>query len=429
MENQHKTSGVPENTDVFSASLANVIHVEGGKEIIIGQAWKAAPNLLVTCGHVVEPFLKSTSELQIRFPSSGNRYPIREVRMHPNFSRGADLLVIFDMAIILVDLSGVEREAQPLPISFEKNLRNFQPLSAIRYPAHLGQYSSASSPAPLAQLGRMLGELRRDDKFHILHDLALSPGDSGAPIFDDTSVVAMHCGDTASLPGLNLPTTSIRLGLWVDALKDLGVEENLKLQKVTGSSKGTSPLVTYVLSAVVLFLISAGVLAKPLIDSWAIVNPPILPLTVEFNKPLNDYAEEEPLQITFHPRSDAYIYLFETDGNKVMLLYPIPGTEAWVKAGQLRTVDHMGVYPMAVGKDPSKFHWVLLNSDDSLFNELDRQKGNSNIGLLKVEADQLLEKIERMKKKNPGGILHLEMDGPVATKPKATAEQNISSGP
>lgn len=427
MENQHKTRGVPENPDVFSASLANIIRLEGEKETIIGQAWKAAPNLLVTCGHVVEPYLKSTSELQIRFPSSGNRYPVREIRTHPNFARGADQLVIFDMAIILVDLSGVEREAHALPISFDKPLRNFQPLSAIRYPAHLGQYSSVSAPAPLAQLGRMLGELRRDDKYHILHDLALSPGDSGAPIFDDTSVVAMHCGDTASLPGLNLPTTSIRLALWVDALRDLGVEENLKLAKVKEPRKGTSPLVAYVLSAVVLFLISGAVLAKPLVDSWSVVSPQILPLTVEFNKPMNEYAEEDPLQITFHPRSDTYVYLFETGDNKVKMLYPIPGTEAWVKAGQLRTVDHMGSYPMAVGKDPSKFHWVLLNSDDSQFNELDRQKGNSNIGLLKIETDQLLEKIERIRRKAPGGILHLEMDGPVATKPKAPAETTISS--
>ncbi len=127
MENQHKTSGVPENPDVFSAALANVIRLDGDKETIIGQAWKAAPNLLVTCGHVVEPFMDSAKSLQIKFPSSGNRYAVREVRLHPSFGRQADQLVTFDAAIMLVDLSGPEREARALPITFGKELKNFQP--------------------------------------------------------------------------------------------------------------------------------------------------------------------------------------------------------------------------------------------------------------------------------------------------------------
>ncbi len=429
MENQHKTSGVPENPDVFSAALANVIRLDGDKETIIGQAWKAAPNLLVTCGHVVEPFASSTKSLQIKFPSSGNRYAVREVRLHPSFGRQPDQLVTFDAGILLVDLAGPEREAPALPITYGKELRNFQPLSAIRYPVHLGQYSS--TPAPLAQLGRMLGELRRNDNYHILHDLALSAGDSGSPIFDDTSVVAMHCGDTASLPGLNLPTTSIRLALWVDALKELGVEENLKLVRPKAAKIGASPLLAFFLSAVIAFLISGGLLAKPMLDSWTVTQPPIMPVTVSFNKPRTEYFDGEPLIMQFRTRSDCFVHLFEIDGSKVTLVYPMAGNQVVAKPGETVTIKTIGDRPIGVNKVPSKFLWVvLLNSRDQLLEDSDRREGkqgNENIGLLNISTDELMDRIDRIAKEDPQRILHVLMDGPVATKPAPAPEPKSSA--
>lgn len=426
MENQHKTSGVPENPDVFSAALANVIKLDGDKETIIGQAWKASPNLLVTCGHVVEPFVSSASTLQIKFPASGNRYAVREVRLHPSFARQADQLVTFDSAILLVDLSGPEREAPALPITYGKELKNFQPLSAVRYPVHLGQYSS--TPAPLAQLGRMLGELRRNDNFHILHDLALAPGDSGSPIFDDTSVVGLHCGDTASLPGLNLPTTSIRLALWVDALKELGVEENLKLVKPKTTKLVASPALAFCLSTLIVFLLASGLLAKPLVDSWSVNQPAILPLTVTFNKPRTEYYEGESLIMQFRPRSDCFVHLFELDGNKVTLIYPMAGGQAWRIANSTETIDKIGANPIGVGKEASKFLWVLLlKSEDRLLEDSDRKAGNENIGLLSITTDELMDRIDRIAKENPKNILHVAMDGPVATKPAPPAESKSGS--
>ncbi len=426
MENQHKTSGVPENPDVFSAALANVIRLDGDKETIIGQAWKAAPNLLVTCGHVVEPFLASTKSLQIKFPASGNRYAVREVRLHPSFGRQPDQLVTFDAAILLLDLSGPEREVSPLPITYGKELKNFQPLSAVRYPVHLGQYTS--TPSPLAQLGRMLGELRRSDNYHILHDLALAAGDSGSPIFDDTSVVAMHCGDTASLPGLNLPTTSIRLALWIDALKELGVEENLKLVKPK-SAKSASPALALCLSAVIVFLVASSLLAKPLVDSWTIKQPQLMPLTVSFNKPRTEYFDREPLIIQFRTHSDCFVHLFEIDGNKVTLLYPMAGDQIVSKPGETVTIKTIGDSPIGVGKEPSKFLWVLLlNSKDVLLEDSDRKQGNDNIGLLNISTDELMDRIDRISKEDPQKILHVAMDGPVATKPAPVPEPKSSAG-
>jgi len=110
-----------------------------------------------------------------------------------------------------------------MPITFGRRVGSNQAAWTVRFPAHIGNLSAA--PNPLIQKGLILGPLRKFDEFHLLHDLALAPGDSGAPILHGNRVVALHCGDTASLPGLNLPTTSIRLALWIDALRELNIKE------------------------------------------------------------------------------------------------------------------------------------------------------------------------------------------------------------
>jgi Trypsin-like peptidase domain len=212
-----------ETPEIFAAALAHVMKIEGSEEKILGQCWLAGPGHLITCGHVVEPYLSHPEGLTVRFPDSGNRYSINSIKLHPSFVRQADQLVKFDAAILHANLLSPERDAAPMPIAYGRPLRSNEPIWTVRFPVHLGTLSAA--PSPLAQEGSLLGPLRKFDDFHLLHDLALAPGDSGAPILEGNIVVGMHCGDTASLPGLNLPTTSIRLALWVDALRELGIAE------------------------------------------------------------------------------------------------------------------------------------------------------------------------------------------------------------
>ena len=232
------TSKEAESADQFSGSLGHVLKTENGKTAVIGQAWMAQPGTLVTCGHVVEPFLKQASMLIVKFPASGNEYKIDSIKIHPSFVRQQDELINFDAAVLSLRLKEPELSAPPLPIKFDVSLRNQQTLLAVRYPAHLGSLSSSSDA--LSQTGHFLGHLRKHDNFHLLHDLALAPGDSGAPILNEGGVVAIHCGDTASLPGLNLPTTSIRLALWIDALRELGLSETAPV--VTAQERRLSPL-------------------------------------------------------------------------------------------------------------------------------------------------------------------------------------------
>jgi len=216
-----------ETPEIFAAALAHVLKIEGSDEKILGQCWLAGPGHLITCAHVVEPYLANPEGLAIRFPDSGNRYSVNSINLHPSFVRQADQLVKFDAALLHANFISPEREAAPMPIAYGRPPRSNEPIWSVRFPVHLGTLTAA--PSPLAQEGSLLGPLRKFDDFHLLHDLALAPGDSGAPILDGNIVIGMHCGDTASLPGLNLPTTSIRLCLWVDALRELGIAENTSI--------------------------------------------------------------------------------------------------------------------------------------------------------------------------------------------------------
>jgi hypothetical protein len=216
------TGRIADSPDAFSGALAHVIHKEDDKDAIIGQAWLVGQTQLVTCGHVVEPFLKEAGKLLVKFPATGHEYRIDSLKIHPRFNRQDDKLLCFDAAVLALRLKEPELSARPLPLSYDVELKAQQSLWTIRYPSHLGSISS--SPDALVQSGHFLGHLRKEDNFHLLHDLALAPGDSGAAIFSEDGVVAIHCGDTGSIPGLNLPTTAIRLALWGDALRELGIQ-------------------------------------------------------------------------------------------------------------------------------------------------------------------------------------------------------------
>ncbi|HEY9712221.1 MAG TPA: serine protease [Chroococcales cyanobacterium] len=200
----------------YAGALAHIIAKQNDKQTVIGQAWLAAPNRMITCGHVVQPYLNDAARIAVRFPATGNEYAIDAIQLHPQFQKEVDGLVKFDVALLSLRLKDPELSARPLPLCFDAPLKAQQLLWTIRYLAHLD-----SPPDPLSQRGQFLAIRHKNDRYHFLHDLALSAGDSGAPLFIEEGVVGLHCGDTASLPGLNLPTTAIRLGLAADALSDL----------------------------------------------------------------------------------------------------------------------------------------------------------------------------------------------------------------
>jgi hypothetical protein len=422
---------IPLNTEAYGDALAHVIRVvstqDGNQEQVLGQAWLCGFHKLVTCGHVIDAHIDELETLVVRFPQSGNRYPISEIKLHPNFTRDPQLnqLVKFDVALLIVDLSYPESEARPLPIAYDRNLPTQLALTAVRFPTHLGQFSSALNP--LAQMGRLLGRLRKEDNYHLLHDLALSPGDSGSAIFDDYTVVALHCGDTASLPGLNLPTTSIRLALWIDALKELGIEPNAIVEEPS-NTPSPAPLV---LAFIVTFIISLGAmgafLAAKDIDGHKIEKTQLEPINLQFNRPKNGYKLKEEAKILITSRSSCNVYIFgevpadqlkNPDDVKVYRCYPPEDFKelSLITKGQIRSIDTLGPYPFLVNDRPDKLHIFALNLsvpklDLKAAYKINRDNPKNSIML---DDSNTLKAAIALEEKYPEGVMHIIMDGPVS---------------
>jgi hypothetical protein len=407
---------VPDNPDLYGPSLAQIIKLEPGKEILIGQAWLVDANILATCGHVVENYADSPNAIVVKFPASGNRYAVQAIQLHPSFVRQPDGLVKFDIAVLKVLLSQPDASAQPLPITYDQALKSGQEMATVRYPVHLGVLTAA--PQPLPQLGKFLGYLRKHDNFHMLHDLPLAPGDSGSPLFAGPKVVAIHCGDTATLPGLNLPTTSIRLALWIDALRELGVRETVPAADIKRQHLLASVFVCLV--AMFFGLILGCFQHLPAFQKqWRVVQPTIQPIDVSFNKPLRQFHYGDDSQVVMMPRSDCYLYLFDVDKNdKVVVMYPPYGFTAFVRAGQPRTVDRIfGNQSLKVNNEKDKLHVVGLGADFPLVRGSDWAKDDPIKSPLTIDANELLERIDDFVKADPNKVVHLVMDAPTANGP------------
>ncbi len=416
------------NPDVYAGALAHIIKVEttdqGRRETVLGQAWLAGVGKLVTCGHVVEPHMKQPGSLIVTFPYSGNRYPINEIKLHPSFVRQPDGLVKFDAALLLVQLNEPELSARILPIVYEKALPSQLGLTAVRYPVHLGQYSSALNP--LAQSGRLLGPLRKHDDFHLLHDTALAPGDSGAPIFDNETLVALHCGDTATLPGLNLPTTSIRLALWVDSLRELGIEG---VMATTGAKSGMqlSPA-TLVAAFWLVFLLAMGGVsaykAYPSLAKHTGEGSKVKPVMVTMDKPADKYAYGDNMTLSLSSQSKCYVYLYAESGpNSFLRIFPnlkmgVPPNENMytLAPGASRTVDFVGDASLSVDCNPMKFHLFALNNElKPLDIGASYQQAAVGKGMM-LNTTKEVQSARDLQAKYPNQVIEVVFDSPIASK-------------
>ncbi len=418
---------IVKNLDRSGQALAQVIHCQSNNDVILGQAWLAGSNRLITCGHVVDKFIASPKDLFVYFPATGNKYPILQIRLHPSFVRQPDGLVKFDVALLTVSLSLPESNVEPLPFCFERVLRLDQTLTVIRYPIHLGQISAAQQP--LAQKGKFLGYLRKHDNFHLLHDLALSAGDSGAPICDQEVVVAIHCGDTATLPGLNLPTTSIRLALWIDSLRELGISQTKYL-----ASDKSKPIAVWFLAMLLSGLISFIALVAFYWQSnnWQLNEPYILPAMVKFNRPIHGYKLNEDVSAEIKAQSESYLYLFSLNPKtkEVLALYPPFGYSALVRANDGKIISQFGHTKLTA--DPEPGQWILVAIEphhkeiaDELLkasdwaNEDFAQKppliSSRNDKPLVITSDVLIDRIRKLNEANRGFMWHAVIDAPTST--------------
>jgi hypothetical protein len=404
------TTAVVQRPEIFSDSLAQVLHKEGNKKTVLGQAFLVGPGLLATCGHVVEAYTSNSQALLIRFPNSGNEYTAREIRLHSKFLRQPDQLVKYDAALISLELELPEKHSPFLPLKFEKHLKNQQTLFAMRYPAHLGSLSAA--PTPLIQEGQLLGALLKDDNFHLLHDLGLSPGDSGSPLFDGETVVGIHCGDTASLPGFNLPTTSIRLALFIDALKDLGVSGNhnrIAKQKTEKFQKfnfltGQNILIATVCGVMAMLIATGALLAA---KEYERRKNHTAVSSVEIQYKEKDAPDKGKLQIVLTPQKSSRIYAIFVGPEHASVMYPAANaleqltTTAPVQIDvpedcQKLAQSGQGKLLIALLKTP----FLLLKNDDIVLRDpsafailSDKEKTLANLANLEKDGNAIVQEI------------------------------------
>lgn len=410
---------LPRDPDIFGGALAHIVLPKGDRDEVLGQAWIAAPNTLITCGHVVDQFVRSPGNLTVKFPASGNRYVIKEIKLHPSYQRHEDQtkkidVVKFDVAALTVDLIEPESSARTLPIIYEKEVDQQQTLSAIRYPIHLGVYTTSLSP--LAQIGAFLGPMSRNDRFHLLHDLALAPGDSGTALFDGESVVAIHCGDTATIPGLNVSTTSIRMGLSVDSLMALGVSE-------TSNAEGPSllNLIPAIMAFLICGIITMGIFAYQYEGKWSFSSVPNFMLTVSFDKPPKAYNYGDALKMTITPKSECFIYVYYIDDTIALQVFPVPhqtSITAKRDASSNAVIESVGNNAITVTDTPGgAFHILALKKDIPPVKE--DEQGDAATYQLPISPNKLLDRINKLVKNYPGEVLHQEITAPQSGPPKS----------
>lgn len=422
MKSSDRQFGLEVDTDAVGNSLAQIIVLDNGQEQVIGQAWLAAPNKLVTCAHVISKYLNNPELLIVKFLASGNTYNLGlggKIHLHPKFQvdAGKEKLVKFDLVVLEVELSLPESQAKPIPVAFDMKLPAQEALCAIRYPSHLGQFTTTVSP--VAQVGRFLGPLKKDDPYHLLHDLALAPGDSGCPLMSGNYLVAIHCGDTATLPGLNLPTTAIRLAVSVDALKELGIKGSSPVTSNRTVITVAQGVVAFLLVGLISFAILSAFLVLPKLGADGKEGTRIKPISVMFTKPLNGYKLAEEVEIALRTQSDCYVYLFYIEDNKALVLFPPIKTDksARIEAGATRIVDGYGIYKLKADPSPNgKLHLLALISsvppvEDKAMEEAVKTKACQ----LPIDGDTLLQRIDNLRTQNPDEVFYEVIDAPRAT--------------
>lgn len=79
-------------------------------------------------------------------------------------------------------------------------------------------YCDVVSGRPMLRMGNLLGALREDDPWHLVHNMRLVPASAGSPILKEGRVIGMHCGNLPPEEQMNYPQGSLQAMLWVDSI-------------------------------------------------------------------------------------------------------------------------------------------------------------------------------------------------------------------
>jgi hypothetical protein len=224
-----------------------------------------------------------------------------------------------------------------------------------------------------------------------------------------------------------LPTTSIRLALWIDALKELGIEPNAIVEEPT-NTPSPAPLIVAFIAMFVLSLAGVGwFFASKDIDSHKVEKAQVEPINLQFNRPRNGYKYGEEAKILLTSRSSCNVYIFgevptdqlkKPDDIRIYRIYPPEDfkEQSLLTLGQIRTIDSVGPYPILVSERPDKLHIFALNLSVPKLElagayEINRDDPKKSKML---DDSATLKEAQALEEKYPEGVMHVVMDGPVA---------------
>ena len=242
--------------------------------------------------------------------------------------------------------------------------------------------------------------------------------------------MALHCGDTASLPGLNLPITSIRLALWVDALRELGIEGTMATNQYRqAANSNQSGLIA---AFWLVFLVTIGTVtffkATPSLANRGNEVAKIKPLTVALNKPIDQFEYYQTAIFNISPQSKCFVYLYGENGpNNYLRIFPnlkksteeVDPALYSLSPGQTRTIDMVGDSQIRVDCSPLKLHLITLNNDQSPLSigpSYEQSVVNGATIVNFIDTTREINQARELQKKHPEQVQEFVFDGPVATK-------------
>lgn len=115
----------------------------------------------------------------------------------------------------------------PLIVSVQSKLAPWDQITNI--------YRDANSAQALVRTGALLGALREQDPWHLIHNIRLVPQSAGSPIIKDGQVIGMHCGKLPPDEYAQNQDGSLQAMLWVDSVIEClkGGGEDRLAQKLT----------------------------------------------------------------------------------------------------------------------------------------------------------------------------------------------------
>jgi hypothetical protein len=152
----------------------------------------------------------------------------------------------------------------------------------------------------------------------------------------------------------------------------------------------------------------------------------LLPVTVTFNKAINEFKYGDLACITLSVKSTCYVYLYgEVGKDKFIRIFPYTPKgsgnnpeESTIDPGSLRKIDWIGNGQLLVNCDPMKFHLFALNPKTKglKIGESYEQTGAGQATIMEKSTTEEVMKARAMAKKDPGNVIEYVFDCPVASK-------------